>query len=274
MATKGTRNGSTAREIFPTERFVTELRTNNTRPTGGVSSPIIKLKIMMEPSLIGSIPYWAAIGMITGTRISTAEFGSITVPINSKNILRIIKKTIGSSVSSNIPEANSCGTCSRPNTHPKRLAAAIISMIDPLMEAVDENTDLNCFRPRVLYEMPKTIMYKAAALAASVGVNIPPNIPPSTMTGVNKEKDADTPALSISFRGARGSRRPGLFREKRKTSAISTKVINSAGTTPARNRPPMDTPDTTPYTTAETLGGMMGPIRVDEAVSPTAKDSP
>src|SRR5690606_31095043 len=52
----GTKNGSTPLMTCVTGTFVTEESTKSTSPTGGVSRPIIRLKIIMTAKWVGSIP--------------------------------------------------------------------------------------------------------------------------------------------------------------------------------------------------------------------------
>ena len=61
--------------------------TNNTMPSGGCSSPIIKLSVIMTPKCTGSMPTFMITGIRTGTRILIDAIGSRKQPITSRRIL-------------------------------------------------------------------------------------------------------------------------------------------------------------------------------------------
>src|SRR5699024_4835439 len=62
----GTKKGSTPLMTRVTGICVTEDRTNSTSPTGGVSSPIIRLKMTITAKWVPSMPKMSAIGASTG----------------------------------------------------------------------------------------------------------------------------------------------------------------------------------------------------------------
>ena len=53
------------------------------------------------------------------------------------------------------------------------------------------------------------------------------------------------------------------------TATISDNPISTPGTTPARNKPPIDTEMTPPQTTIRIDGGMMTPMTAAHAISDT-----
>ena len=59
---------------------MTELSTNATPPIGGVISPIIRLKMTIEPNCSGSIPNATATGSRIGVTIRSADVGSRIIP--------------------------------------------------------------------------------------------------------------------------------------------------------------------------------------------------
>ena len=72
---------------------VTELRTKTTPPIGGVSRPIIRLKMMIDPSWIGSTPNSTAIGSRIGVMISSADVGSRIMPQMIRSTFTRSRKT-------------------------------------------------------------------------------------------------------------------------------------------------------------------------------------
>ena len=68
---------------------------NSALPTGGVTRPIHRLKIMMIPKCSGSTPIWVTIGRKIGVKISTAGVISIKIPTSSRIMLIISIITMG-----------------------------------------------------------------------------------------------------------------------------------------------------------------------------------
>ncbi len=93
------RKKAAPRKTRSTGMLVTELRTNTTPPIGGVSRPIIRLKMMMDPSCTGSTPNSTATGRRIGVMISSADVGSSSMPHTRSRTFTIRRNTAGLSVS-------------------------------------------------------------------------------------------------------------------------------------------------------------------------------
>src|SRR5699024_8095260 len=91
----GTKKGSTPLMTRVTGICVTEDRTNSTSPTGGVSSPIIRLKMTITAKWVPSMPKMSAIGASTGTMIKIAAVGSRIAPTTSSRMLTSNRNTSG-----------------------------------------------------------------------------------------------------------------------------------------------------------------------------------
>ena len=56
-------------------------------PSGGCSSPIIRLSVIITPKCTGSMPTLVMIGISTGTRMEIDAIGSRKQPITSSSTL-------------------------------------------------------------------------------------------------------------------------------------------------------------------------------------------
>ena len=110
-------------------------------------------------------------------------------------------------------------------------------------------------------------------IAASVGVKIPARIPPRMTTTVKRDRNALLKEWNNAEKPHHSS-----FPYPRFLLIIYTMVhiaiaMIAPGTAPAIKRRPIDTDATVPYTTAGTLGGMIGPTREDAPVTAREKSS-
>src|SRR6187402_11249 len=112
-------------------------------------------------------------------------------------------------------------------------------------------------------------MYKAPIPAASVGVNHPPRMPPRISTGAPSGGRALTNEWRMADQSRGSPTRSVRLRAQIHTVIVSASVIRMAGTTAAANRAPVDTRATDAKTTAGMLGGMIGLIKAELALSPT-----
>ena len=80
--------------IVITGLFKVEDATKISRPNGGVIIPIPIFNVTISPKCIGSIPKETATGNNGGTRIKSAELGSINIPARKKAIFTTNKKVI------------------------------------------------------------------------------------------------------------------------------------------------------------------------------------
>src|SRR5688500_13200143 len=105
--------------------------------------------------------------------------------------------------------------------------------------------------------------------AASVGVKIPPRMPPRIITGAPNGGIARRSARRVAVQLYGSPTSSGLLLDHRKTVTTRARVMSKAGITAAANNAPVDTAATDAYTTAGMLGGMMGLIKAELALKPT-----
>ena len=115
------------------------------------------------------------------------------------------------------------------------------------------------------------IAYNTVTAAASVGENTPLKMPPMMTTGVSSAGKETMKELRICRQVARGCTGRLMRPATIYSMIIMASVHSKPGTIPPRNRPPIDAPDTTPYTTIGMLGGTSGPRMDDTAVSAAAR---
>src|SRR5699024_3982111 len=89
----------------------------STEPTGGVQSPMQRLRIMMIPKCTGSMPISVTMGRKIGVKISTAGVISIKVP--TKRSIRFISNniTMGLLLTPKMEVLMVCGMFSNDITH-------------------------------------------------------------------------------------------------------------------------------------------------------------
>ena len=112
-------------------------------------------------------------------------------------------------------------------------------------------------------------MYRAPMPAASVGVNQPPRMPPRMKAGAPMGGNARRSAHRALCQLKGSPVNSGWRRAHTQTVIASEMVTSVAGMTAAANSAPVDTAATDAYTTAGMLGGMIGLIRAQDALSPT-----
>lgn len=103
-------NGSVADVTCPIVFLKRKLDIKRFIPTGGIKYAISRLARKMMPRWIGSTPYCFAIGTMSGTT-TIAEKISIIIPITSKKMFKIIRKTILLSTTCRINSKSFCGIC-------------------------------------------------------------------------------------------------------------------------------------------------------------------
>ena len=158
----------------------------STIPTGGVSRPIIRFRIITRPKCTGSMPSLAMMGMKTGTRIVIAAIVSMKQPTNSRNTLASSRNTSGLSEidSTQLPIASV--TCVVVSTHAKIDADATMNRTTAVVSIVSIEILTIMRRLSVRYQpTPRNSAQATAATAASVGVNRPVAMPPIRITGVS-----------------------------------------------------------------------------------------
>ena len=104
------KSGMICLDIAAIPTFAIELETNRQIPIGGVTRPIIKLKITTIPKCTGSIPRLIAIGCRIGSNISIAAIPSRNRPTTSKITLTRIKNIQGLDTCSSTIWLTVCGT--------------------------------------------------------------------------------------------------------------------------------------------------------------------
>ena len=101
---------------------------NKTVPTGGVHSPMHRLRTMMIPKWSGSMPRPTATGRKMGVKMRIAGVMSMNVPTTSSTRLMRSSNTMGLSVSPIMPSATPCGIRSNESTHERAIEVATRSM--------------------------------------------------------------------------------------------------------------------------------------------------
>src|SRR5690606_9456112 len=114
-------------------------------------------------------------------------------------------------------------------------------------------------------------MYTAPTAAASVGVKIPPRMPPMMMTGVSIAAAACRKVRARRAQEKDSLRRSSRLRAHGRTMPASAAARRNAGVAEAANSAPTDTVATEAYTMAGMLGGMSGAMTVEAADRPTEK---
>ena len=89
-------NGSASRAKTSTGMPVMLMMTNITMPTGGVISPIIRLRTITSPKWTGSIPTAPVSGVSTGTSTTRIATASMMQPRSSSRMLIISSTAQGS----------------------------------------------------------------------------------------------------------------------------------------------------------------------------------
>ena len=115
------------------------------------------------------------------------------------------------------------------------------------------------------YARPSARLYRTAKVDTSVGVPIPPTMPPIRMTGIIRGMNASRPVRMISLRFALGVGFQSAKVARTRTVTISIKPITAAGSTPAMNSAPVEIAVAEPRRIRAMLGGTDSAIAADAA---------
>ena len=130
---------------------------------------------------------------------------------------------------------------------PKAPAAITSTSTMPLVSAVSTRSGPSCFNSSVRYTTnPRKSAYRHATAAASVGVNMPLNIPPRITTGVISAKKLLRKVRPMARKPAKGLRPMPSRLATNTTITINARPIRMPGMRPAMKSFPIDTSAVTP----------------------------
>src|SRR5690606_3025529 len=136
------RNGNNWGITLVIGTFATPLPTNNKVPTGGVQTPIHRVRTMIIPKWTGCIPIAITTGKNIGVNISTAGVISIKVPTINKVILIKSSTKIGSLTESRRKPVMAWGRDWKENNHDMAMEVAIRNITIAVVRALRSNIGL------------------------------------------------------------------------------------------------------------------------------------
>ena len=168
-------------------------------------------------------------------------------PTASRTRFETSRNTTGSWIAATIAGARVCGMREIDMHQPSAPATMTRTATMPVVSALLMRMAGRSFSDKVRYTAkPRKSAYRQATAAASVGVNNPLNIPPSRITGVSSAHTLSLNAIQTSLKPPKAWRGRPWRGAMIATSVMSDRPMSAPGTTPARNRRPIDTSALTP----------------------------
>src|SRR5262249_1204127 len=139
-STSGINQGRIATVVLSIDNLAILDSTNSTMPSGGCSSPIMRLSVIITPKCTGSMPTFRITGISTGTRMLIEAMGSRKQPTTSNKILGSNRRTERFSVRTNSDSVVYSVTRVVVSTQPNSEAAATISRTPAVVSIVSIET--------------------------------------------------------------------------------------------------------------------------------------